>query len=113
MRNSISIDLEHLHHLVAQVVDDLDRDAALLRLVEPTSAVAAQGGPRLLIDRGFEGRLEPGVRVVRAEEVGVAYEAALPIVVGVEEPAGDTVGAIAHHFPSLRFEDVDSVHLYA
>ena len=42
------------------------------------------------------------VRVVGAEEVGVAHEEALLVVVGVDEPAGDAVGAVAAHLVQLR-----------
>ena len=44
------------------------------------------------VDLGAEGALEPGVGVVGAEEVGVANEEELAVVVGVDEPAGDVVG---------------------
>jgi hypothetical protein len=42
------------------------------------------------------------VRVVGAEEVGVADEEAFFVVVGVDEPAGDAVGAVADDFAGLR-----------
>ena len=46
-------------------------------------------------DLGLQGGLEGLVRVVGAEEVGVAHEEALLVVVGVDEPAGNAVGAVA------------------
>ena len=52
------------------------------------------------------------VRVVRAEEVGVADEEALLVVVGVDEPAGDAVGAVAADLAGAGVEDVDAVDLH-
>ena len=49
---------EHLHHLVAEVVDDLDGDAARLRAVERTRDVAVERLPRVSVDLGFQRRLE-------------------------------------------------------
>ena len=39
----------------------------------------------------------------------MADEEALFVVVGVDEPAGDAVGAVADDFAGVGFEDVDSV----
>ena len=50
--------------------------------------------------------------IVRAEEVGVADEEALLVVVGVDEPAGDAVGAVADDLAGLGLEDVHAVHLH-
>ena len=56
-----------------------------------------QRRPGLLVDLGLERRLQRPVGIVGAEEVGVADEEALLVVVGVDEPAGDPVGAVAAH----------------
>ena len=56
--------------------------------------------PGVAVDLGLEGGLERLVGVVGAQEVGVADEEALLVVVGVDEPAGDAVG------PSLRISPV-------
>ena len=48
------------------------------------------------------------VRVVGAEEIGVAYEEALLVVVGVNEPAGDAVSAVTADLASVRVEHVDA-----
>ena len=53
-----SLHPEHFHHLVAEVVDDLDGDAARGGFVERAGGVAVQGGPGLLVDLGLEGGLE-------------------------------------------------------
>src|SRR5690606_41604383 len=45
----------------------------------------------------LEGGLQGLVRVARAEEVGVADEEGFLVVVSVQEPAGDAVGAVAAH----------------
>ena len=62
---------------------------------------------------GFEGSLEGFVRVVGAEEIGVADEKAFLVVVGVNEPAGDAVGAVATDFSGAGIEDIDALHLHA
>ena len=105
------VDPEHLHHLVAQVVDHLHRDAAGLGLVEGAGGVAVQGRPGLVVDLGLERGLERLVGVVGAEEVGVADEEALLVVVGVDEPAGDAVGAVAADLAGAGVEDVHAVDL--
>ena len=65
-----------------------------------------EGFPGFLVDLGFEGGLEGFVGVVGAEEVGVADEEALLVVVGVYEPAGDAVGVVATNLPGIGVEDV-------
>jgi hypothetical protein len=87
--------MKHLHHLVAEVVDHLDRDAPGGGLGERAGDVAVEALPGFLVDLGLEGGLERLVGVVGAEEVGVADEEALFVVVGVDEPAGDALGAVA------------------
>lgn len=47
-------DLEHLHYLVPQMVDDLDRDAPGGGLVERSRGVAVERGPGVGVDFGFE-----------------------------------------------------------
>ena len=39
----------------------------------------------------------------------MADEEALFVVVGVDEPAGDPVGAVADDFAGVGFEDIDAV----
>ena len=73
---------KHLHDLVAEVVDDLDGDAAGLGFGEGPRGVATEGGPGFPVDLGLEGGLEGLVGIVGAEEVGVADEEALLVVVG-------------------------------
>ena len=104
-------DPEDLHYLVAEVVDDLDGDAAGGRTVEGAGGVAVEGLPGVAVDFGLEGGLERLVGVVGAEEVGVADEEALLVVVGVDEPAGDAVGAVAADFAGVGMEYVDAVDL--
>ena len=67
----------------------------------------------LRVDLGFERGLQRAVGIVGAEEVGVADEEAFFVVVGVDEPAGDAVGAVADDFAGLGFENVHAVHLDA
>ena len=100
---------EHLHHLIPKVVDDFYSDPPGLRFVEGAGGVAVEGGPGLVVDLGFEGRFQGAVGIVGTEEVGVADEEALFVVVGVDEPAGDAFGAVAADFAGLRVEDIDAV----
>ena len=60
--------------------------------VEGEALRAVEGRPLGLVDLGAEGALELAVGVVGAEEVGVADEEALAVVIGVDEPTGDVVG---------------------
>ena len=55
IRKSIGLDLEHLHHFIAKVVDHLHSDPAGLWSVERPGGVAVQSGPGFGIDLGFEG----------------------------------------------------------
>ena len=95
------------------MIDDLDGDAPGLRCVKGTGGVAVEGGPGLFVDLGFEGGFQGAVGIVGTEEVGVADEEALFVVVGVDEPAGDAVGAVAADFARLRVEHVHTVNLDA
>ena len=83
---------EHLQDFIPEVVDNLDGDLARLGGVEGVALGAVEGRPLGLVDLGAEGALELAVGVVGAEEVGVADEEALAVVVGVDESAGDVVG---------------------
>src|SRR4051812_18122494 len=72
MRKSTRLDLEHLHYLITEMVDHLHGDAPTLRLLERPRRVAVEGRPCVFDDLGLERRLQRAVRVVRAEEIGVA-----------------------------------------
>src|SRR5262249_38305361 len=74
MRNSMTLDLEYLHHLVAEMVDHLHGDAAGFRLVERTGRVAVQGRPRLGVDLGLKRGFQGVVGIVGPKEIGVAHE---------------------------------------
>ena len=63
-------------------------------------------------DLRLERRLQRLVGIVRAQEIGVAYEEALPVVVGIHEPAGDAVRPVAAHLARVRVKHVDSVDPY-
>lgn len=95
------------------MIDHLHRDAAGSGFVEGAGGVAVEGGPGVGVDFGLEGGLEGLVGVVGAEEVGVADEEGFFVVVGVDEPAGDAVGAVAPDFAGVGVEDVNAVDLDA
>jgi hypothetical protein len=77
-------DLEHLHHLVAEVVDDFHGDAAGFGLGEGPGGVAVEAGPGFLVDFGSQRRFQGLVGVGGgAEEKGVADKEAFLIVIGV------------------------------
>ncbi len=71
----------------------------------------SKGREGFFVDLGFESGLESLVGIVRTQEGGVADEEALFVVVGVNEPTGDALGAVAADFPGLRMEDIHSVDL--
>lgn len=69
-----------------------------------------EGFPSFVVDFGFEGSFECLVGVSGTEEVGVAHEETLSVVVSVYEPTGDAVGAVATDFAGVRMEDIDPMH---
>jgi len=101
---------KHFHHLIAEVVDDFHGDTAGFGFVEGSGGVAVQRGPGFFVDLGSERGFEGAVRVVRAEEVGVADEEAFFVVVGVDEPAGDAFGTVAADFAGLGCEYVHAMN---
>ena len=76
------------------MVDDFDGDTAGLGFGKGAGSVAVERFPGFPVDIGFERRLEGLVWIVGAKEVGVPHEEALLVVVGVDEPTGDTVRAV-------------------
>src|SRR5664280_94040 len=72
-----------------------------------------EGGPGILVDFRLERGLERTIGVVCAEEVRMADEEALLVVISVDEPAGDTVRAVAPYLARARMKYVDAVHLHA
>ena len=85
---------EHLQNFVAEVVGHLHNDTAGIWFSERPGGVAVERFSGFLVDLCFEVRLADFVRVVGAEEIGMAHEEALLVVVGIDEPAGDAVGAV-------------------
>src|SRR6202047_3856226 len=74
MRNSITLNPEHLHYLVAQVVDHLNGNPPVLRFLEGTRRVAVQRRPRFGVDFGFQGRFQGAVGIISSEKVGLPNE---------------------------------------
>jgi hypothetical protein len=62
---------EHLHHLIAEMIDDFRGNTTERWSIESAGGAAVEGGPGFALNLGFEVRLERTVGVVRAKEVGV------------------------------------------
>ena len=90
----------------------LDGDAAGGGDGDGAGGVAVEGIPGVGVDFGAEGGFQGFVGIVLTEEVGVADEETLAVVVGVDEPAGDAVGVVAAHFAGAGIEDVHAVDLH-
>jgi hypothetical protein len=91
------------------MIDDLHSDTTRFGFGEEAGGVAIQCGLGFFVDLGFEGGLEGAVGVVCTEEVGVADEETFFVVVGVDEPASDTLWTVTTHFAGLRMEYVNTV----
>ena len=66
--------------------------------------------PRFPVNLRFQRRLERFVGVIRAEEIGVTHEKTLRIVVGIDEPAGDAVGAVAPYLARVGMKNINTVN---
>ena len=65
--------------------------------------------PGFPVNLRFQRRLERFVRVVCAEEIGVAHEKTLRVVIGINEPAGDAVGAVAANLARVGMKHINTV----
>src|SRR5439155_22365935 len=92
---NLSINTKYLHHFVPKMIDHLHGEAAALRDREGPRDFAVERRPDVRIDLRLERGLERAVRIVLAEEVRVADEEALFVVVGMDEPAGDAAASVA------------------
>ena len=68
--------------------------------------------PSVCVDLGLERGFQRLVRVAGSQEVGVADEERLFVVVGVYEPAGYAIRPVAAYFPCVGVEHVHAVDLY-
>ena len=91
------------------MVDHLHRDAPGFGFIEGAGGVAVEGCPGICVDFRLEGGFQGFVGIVGAEEVGVADEESFFVVVGVDKPAGDAVGAVGADFAGVGMEDVHAV----
>ena len=66
---------------------------------------------RILVDFGLETRFQRLVGITGTQEIGVADEKTLFVVVGVDEPAGDTLGAVGSDIAGLGMEYINPVDL--
>ena len=107
--NERSRQLENLHHLVPQVVDDLHRNAPGLGLVKRARYIAVQCAPSIGVDFGFQRGFQGAVGVVRSQKIGVADKETFFVVIGVNEPAGNAVNIVADDFAGLGFENIHAI----
>ena len=66
--------------------------------------------PRLPVNLRFQRRLERFVGVIRAEEIGVTHEKTLRVIVGIDEPAGDAIRAVAPNLPRVGMKNINTVN---
>ena len=95
------------------MVDDLHCDPAQLRLIKCARSIAVQSRPDFGVDLGFQRGLQRAVGIIRTKKVGVADEEGFPIVVRVDEPAGDAVGAVTDDLAQPGFEHIHAIYFYA
>ena len=96
--------VNNLHHLVAQMVDDLDGNTAGRGLFKRPGGVAVKAGPGILIDLCVEGLFERFVRIVGAEKIGVTDKETFFVIVGVDKPAGDPAISLDSTLPRLGWK---------
>ncbi len=65
-----------------------------------------------MVDLSLERCLEALVGIVLAEEVCLAHEEALTVVVAIDEPAGDVVGLVAADFAGGGVEHINAIDLH-
>ena len=111
MRNSMRSHPEHFHHFISQMIDHLHCYPPCFGLVKRARCVAVQCCPGFFIDLDFKGCLEGLVRIVRAQKVGVANKEAFFVIVSIDEPARDPLGAIAAHLTGVGVKNIDSIDL--
>ena len=70
-----------------------------------------EGLPGFMVDLSFERSPKGFVWIAGTEEVGMTDEEAFLVVVGIDEPAGNTVSAVAADFARVGVEYIDSVDL--
>ena len=92
------------------MIDHLNGDPSRGRFGEGPGGVATEGFPGFRVDFGFKCGLKGFVRIIGAEEVGVADEEALLVVIAIDEPAGDAVGVVATDFAGVGMEHVDAFY---
>ena len=68
--------------------------------------------PGVCVDLGLEGGLQRFVGVAGSQEVGVADEERLFVVVGVDEPAGDALRPVAAYLARVGMEHIHAVDPY-
>jgi hypothetical protein len=85
---------EHLQHFVAEVVDHFDGDPPGGGGRERARRSGIEARPSVLVDLISQRRLQRLVRIISAEEVGLADEEAFLVIIAVDEPARDASGVI-------------------
>src|SRR5690554_4161312 len=93
------------------MVNHLNRNSAGLRLAKRSRDITVQSFPCFPIYLGLQSDLQRFVWICGSKEVGMAHEEGFFVVVGVDKPAGNTVGGVADDLASLGFEHIHAVNL--
>ena len=100
---------KHLHHLISKVIDDFDGNPPDAGFSNGREVSLWSVSHASTVNLRFQRRLERFVGVVRAEEIGVTHEKTLRVIVGIDEPAGDAVGAVAPNFTRVGMKNINTV----
>ena len=78
-----------------RVINHLHRSPPRLGIGKGPGDITVERFPSLRINLSLVRGLETLVRIILAEEGGLAHEEALTVVVAIDEPAGNVVGLVA------------------
>src|SRR6266481_4395633 len=94
------------------MINYLHGDTPSIRPRKWTRRIGIQRGPGVLIDFGLQCRLERLIGIVGTEEISLSNKEALLIVVGIDEPACNTLGVIRSNFAGCWIKHIDAIHLH-
>ena len=109
--HNYSIHAEYLHDFVSEVINDLHGNSFGNWLVKRPRRIAVKSLPCLFVDLPLQSRLERFVGIACAKEVCLTNEETLLVVIGVNEPAGNSIGTVATDLACAWVENIDPIHL--